>query len=257
MTDKEIVSLPAIPAFRDDALLPCYVPGSTEPAQKMTGAQLREYAERAAANVKKGDKGDKGDPGDVSSVNGVRPDTKGNVTITPAQIGALPLNGSAAMTGILNLKPAGMDGYSQIYKNATSDNADYGTVFTDRNAAGKTATLKLRASADQARVILNGVEHDILHTGNKPSASYSGTGSAEEWSLDTGGIGHLVYIFNSYNSTNALVGYNGAIVWNNTGTTFKVLNSTAAKFRNGVLTIATNDATVNANLSLKYSYQVL
>lgn len=87
MADKEIVNLPAVPAFRDDAQLVVYVPGSSEPAQKMTGAQLREYAERAAANVKKGDKGD---PGDVSSVNGVRPDAAGNVTINGVDIGVIP-----------------------------------------------------------------------------------------------------------------------------------------------------------------------
>lgn len=78
MADKEIIDLPAVEisdlptaeSVADDILLPCYVPGSTDPAQNVTGAQLRGFAERAgesagaeagrkaAADLQKGDKGD-------------------------------------------------------------------------------------------------------------------------------------------------------------------------------------------------------
>ena len=333
--DKEIVNLPALPIFRDDALLVCYVPGSSEPAQKLTGAQLREYAERAAANVKKGDKGD---PGDVSSVNGVQPDTKGNVTLTPAQIGALPRDGSAAMTGsliinanwagvnfvdkndvrgavyinpetdnvfvgtqtdnvpgavvigrnallyvsgdsynnilhtgnyyhyalprdgsaamtgILNLNPVGLGGYAQIYKNAVSDDADYGSLFTDRNAAGKTATLKLRAAADQAIVVLNGVEHDILHTGNKPSGSYTGNGSAATRTIKIGGIGK--YLF--FRGTHSVIGFvtdYGGIAFNLANGAVTAYLAVSMSFVNGTLTIASSASEINGN-GIVFEYQV-
>lgn len=47
MADKQIVELPTVSAVTDDMLIPVYAPGSTEPAQKMTGKQLRAFGEAA------------------------------------------------------------------------------------------------------------------------------------------------------------------------------------------------------------------
>lgn len=48
MADKQIVELPTVAAVTDDTLIPVYSPGSTDPAQKMTGKQFRAFGADAA-----------------------------------------------------------------------------------------------------------------------------------------------------------------------------------------------------------------
>lgn len=48
MADKEINALPELEAVTDDTLLPVYQPGAVTPAQRMSGAQFRAFAEAAA-----------------------------------------------------------------------------------------------------------------------------------------------------------------------------------------------------------------
>ena len=45
MADKEIAMLPGSSGVTDDTIIPVYQPGATEPAQSMTGAQFRKWAE--------------------------------------------------------------------------------------------------------------------------------------------------------------------------------------------------------------------
>lgn len=45
MADKEISMLPATTGVTDDTIIPVYQPGALDPAQKMTGAQFRAWAE--------------------------------------------------------------------------------------------------------------------------------------------------------------------------------------------------------------------
>ena len=47
MADKEISNLPELEELTDDTLIPVYQPGSQNPAQSMSGAQFREFAEAA------------------------------------------------------------------------------------------------------------------------------------------------------------------------------------------------------------------
>ncbi len=84
--------------------------------------------------------------------------------ITPTDIGAVSKSGDV-MTGTLSLRPSGVAGYGQIYKNATAT-TDYGTVFADRDANGNIAALKLDASRSLANLVLGSGEHNIIHSGN-------------------------------------------------------------------------------------------
>ena len=272
MADMEIVNLPATPAFRDDALLVVYVPGSSEPAQKLTGAQLREYAERAAANVKKGDKGD---PGDVSSVNGVKADSKGNVTLTPAQIGALASAGGA-MTGNINFANADPILYPNINSAATrfrlysGRDAAYGggagLIFQNKYAVTSGAVTKgafeIYAHDGTNASNLKGTPageltwkgNNILTVGNKPYGSYTGNGSAASWDLALSALGFTCAI--NGNGYFGLVGPNGGIFTQYNSGSVISLPSSECKFNNAKLTIATTSEVVNKNGSV-YSYQVL
>lgn len=89
---------------------------------------------------------------------------------TPAGIGAVAKAGDT-MTGGLNFHPAGVTGYTQMYKNATSDSADYGTLMIDRASAGKMIGLKLYAAAQKAIIFDSTSEYDLYHAGNKPTAA--------------------------------------------------------------------------------------
>ena len=104
---------------------------------------------------------------------------------TPASIGAVAKSGDT-MIGGLNFHPVGVTGYTQMYKNATSDSADYGTLVMDRDSTGKLIGLKLYSAAQKATIFDNTNEYDILHTGNMNSlisslriatGTYTGTGT--------------------------------------------------------------------------------
>lgn len=105
----------------------------------------------------------------------------------------------------------------------------------------------------------NGVAHVygkgyILHTGNKPTGTYTGNGSATSRTVETGGIGDVCII----NSTQgvAIVTEYGAIVKTASGTSVTGLASSNVKFIDGVLTIASNSPYVNSS-SVEYTYQVV
>lgn len=48
MADKQITELPAASGVTNDTLIPVYVPGASDPAQSMTGAQFRQFGADAA-----------------------------------------------------------------------------------------------------------------------------------------------------------------------------------------------------------------
>lgn len=203
MADKEIVNLPAAPAFYDDAMIVVYVPGSATPAQKITGAQLRAYAEAAAAQLKKGDKGD---PGDVSSVNGVKPDAKGNVQLDSDDVGALSKNGgklsndlyverSAYPTVRLNNTTEGSQAFFQntghsaylAMKNVIDDAEVYRALIVSDSDARPALKEALRLFTPEKT-------YDIFGVHNKPSGEYVGTGDATAQTIFTGAIGNMAII---------------------------------------------------------------
>ena len=89
--------------------------------------------------------------------------------------------------------------------------------------------------------------HKILDTGNKPSGSYVGNGSATSRTINTGGIGNALLITSIKGF--AIITYYGIMTTNS-------ISSIEANFRNGVLTIASTNDLLNTN-GETYMYQVL
>jgi hypothetical protein len=95
----------------------------------------------------------------------------------------------------------------------------------------------------------------LLHTGNKPTGSYTGNGSATARTISTGGIGSVIYVQCSNMGYQAIVGATGGIQFDSDGNVTG-LKITEAKFANGVLTIATTAHSLNSN-GKAITYQVL
>jgi len=91
----------------------------------------------------------------------------------------------------------------------------------------------------------------ILHTGNKPTGTYTGNGSATKREIQIGGIGEILAIQEqSYILT--FVGKFGAVCFAEDGNSYS-LSKDKIKFENGVLTIVTDSPAVNyANATYKY-----
>lgn len=88
-----------------------------------------------------------------------------------------------------------------------------------------------------------------------PSGSYSGSGTAQNQTIQVGGVGKILMITSSNNDI-AFVYSSGAHSFPNNGSDFSIKESNA-KFVNGVLTLTNNSyAGVNAS-GITYYYQVL
>ena len=193
---------------------------------------------------------------------------------TAADVGAVALNGSNAMTGNLLLEKAG--GISTVLYDSTANSEgrvaiwDQTMAFLIRDNKG-TAQLErsihLKGYTDtnsiaDALVLQNkyyGVTnyYTILHTGNKPSGSYTGNGDATERTIEIGGFGghgELLAIRTSYAGRTVLVGEFGAVAIG--GSSYEGLTKDEIYFDGGVLHIKTTSARVNQNAQAYY-YQVL
>lgn len=102
----------------------------------------------------------------------------------------------------------------------------------------------------------NGSIKTLLHTGNKPSGSYTGNGDATERWIETGGIGNALVIF-----ADTTVGHVGMIVtprgaFGQQGGQNVCLNATPALYSGGALRITTDSPCLNEN-GITYNYTVL
>lgn len=95
----------------------------------------------------------------------------------------------------------------------------------------------------------------ILHTGNKPSGSYTGNGEATARTVDIGGIGNILFI-RAQHSVIGFACFYGGVMFNLANNTTQYYTRTRFSFADGVLTIATSDAHVNNN-GTEFYYQVL
>ena len=82
------------------------------------------------------------------------------------------------------------------------------------------------------------VARELLHTGNKPTGTYTGNGSAEQRTINTGGIGDLCIVY-SYKGLCIVTPKGGALFEGQ----YRWL--AGITFYNGVLTLATDDVFVN------------
>ena len=102
----------------------------------------------------------------------------------------------------------------------------------------------------------NGNYYNILHTGNKPSGTYTGNGSSNTRTVKTGGLGSVIVVWNSGNKRCAFVYHNGAFHVNPADGTFEVAADNSVTFKDGTLTIGTNKGFINVD-GYTYYYQVL
>lgn len=104
-----------------------------------------------------------------------------------------------------------------------------------------------------------GIEWDstyhILHTGNKPSGSYTGNGNTTERTIETNGIGSAVVITSPNGTTAILTPVCGVLI--KTSSITAIPYGTAhITWATGMITIATADSALNAS-GVTYSYHVL
>ena len=172
----------------------------------------------------------------------------GSDQLKPVDIGALPRDGSAAMTGNLKMQRAD-NGYS-IFTKSHNASLDYGTAVEDYDKDGNAAILKVEATNKRLQAIINGVGNTILHTGNKPSYSYQGTGSTSLQKIPVGGIGGAMIIYSEKGI--AIVTEKNFICIPHSGN----VSTASGYYKNGVLCIASANECVNADI-IEYICQVI
>ena len=146
------------------------------------------------------------------------------------------------------------DGRTRLYKDVSS-NADYGSMVADIDATGGVDLLNLRRSAgllDKLSLYVGNARYSIYGSHTKPWGAYTGNGTATVRQINTTGNGYACIVHSS--SGTCIVMARGAIrVGSNV---FSWLPSGQAYFKNGILYIATTDATLNTS-GVSYSYEVL
>lgn len=95
---------------------------------------------------------------------------------------------------------------------------------------------------------------NILHTGNKPTGTYTGNGSATPRTINTGGIGNELLF--SAGEEIGIVNYHCGVIFNVGVKQVFYFTEEEMNFRNGILTIATESVYVNAYGGV-YGYRVL
>lgn len=189
-------------------------------------------------------------------------DTYANNKLTPAAINAVKKAGDT-MTG--NLRLQGSKSYTEAGWSTSAlnmvdvNNQRHGWLGVISDGAGN---VQFRVANDLGGIMLspsNGVvqiasngAQTILHTGNKPSGFYTGNGDATARTIETGGIGSAILI----RSTNGSAFVVNGAGWSISNGQIAIVVYATANFNNGVLTLATNHAALNAS-GVTYYYQVL
>ena len=285
MADKRIVDLPALQKVTDDTLIPVYQPGAANPAQRMSGKQFKEFGEgavsqyaesasNAAAAAQSAYEGVKAaldnlPEGDTLIINDLT--TGGtNAALSAEQGKALNDNkvnkAGDTMTGNLTVHA---DHASLLAKDKTSGRYTKVTAFSNStggienyldgsNYRGIRFTTEGDALSGAATVVqMKGgtwSQYAILHTGNKPSGSYTGNGDATSRTIAAGGIGDAVLI-RSANGIVLVVGASGGFARiPSTGVTDVTSNDVT--FGGGSITIKSTKGVLNTS-GVTYYYQVL
>ncbi len=163
----------------------------------------------------------------------------------------LPRDGSAAMTNALEIRIPG-----NSVTNITSDPT--GARLSSYNEWGNGRAIRIPSESapvgwDQLSYIDDTGMHTILHTGNKPSGSYTGNGDAAKRTINIGGIGDAVLIM-AQSGKVALVTWAGMIYADGTSAS-QFYPSSVASYSGGTLLMSTNSS-INAG-NTTYYYQVL
>lgn len=163
----------------------------------------------------------------------------------------LPLDGSVSMRGDLRVRKSGSTTARIV---AINDLGQIGMIVNSDGSYGlwdyQTGRYLLGIQAD-GNIVMEG--NRPLHTGNKPTGSYTGNGDATARTIDTGGIGNAILLW--MGNGNILVGPRGG-VGNFYNSAHMLFSKDELKFENGILTIATSNLDVNAD-GFTVNYQVL
>ena len=205
--------------------------------------------------------------------------TGGADPLTAADVGALPRDGSAAMTGNLHISKTlprmlirnTTIGESGVPAGFLLEQSSKGVTYlcscndaTDETAATGDYRGLLLHNANSAKSVRDAFQfhdvvdgkrtvHNVLHTGNKPSGEYPGTNSKTSQTILSDAIGNMVLICGNGKAT--IVTKDGGVCLNDGS----VISASEVNFTNGTLTIASQNASINAILAdgKKYQYTVV
>lgn len=140
-----------------------------------------------------------------------------------------------------------IDRFAQFYMNEGGQVGIFNSLISE-TVTKNTTTLILDPAttenlANLLRVTRAGIVYNVLHTGNKPTGTYTGNGSATSRTIATGGIGTMLYL--RATGYSAIVLESGAIVLKSDGTA-QYIPYQQATFKTGKLTLKT-DGILNAN----------
>lgn len=135
---------------------------------------------------------------------------------------------------------------SNEYTPLTIKNTNYNhSIIGFNGLGGALGWLGFQTTNTPAFRSTDGVYNALLHTGNKPTGTYTGNGSATERTVNIGGIGKLLYISDTHYLNNALIGAFGGIAWNYQGGSVRAIAIGQASFTNGILNMNTDDDAIN------------
>jgi hypothetical protein len=163
----------------------------------------------------------------------------------------LPITGGY-LTGNLYFKKV-ENGQGVVYKDHNASN-DYGMVLRDDDANGNSVRILLSALSNAIRFRdTTSTYRDILHTGNKPTGTYTGNGDSTTRYIETGGIGNTLLVRCDTYTSILTAGISFSI--KNDGT-IQAFNGMSCWYQNGTASINTDNAALNAS-GVVYTYDVL
>lgn len=144
----------------------------------------------------------------------------------------------------------------------TVANANIQPMYVQRNGNGNVflgyklyeecvGGIGFSAKDKPACISADGVISELLHTGTKPTGTYTGNGSTTTRQIEVGGIGEVLFVKSG--NAFAIVSYFGALVTD--GTTVSVLDGSVVNFSNGKLVCASTHSALNAN-GVQYKYEL-
>jgi hypothetical protein len=161
----------------------------------------------------------------------------------------LPLNGSVPMSGRLNIDTNGAIPLG--IKNTGGD----ANVMEFNGKSGALGYLGFNAVDSPVFMKATGGFLPLLHTGNKPTGTYTGNGSATSRTISTGGIGYAVVIWATTSVGNSSIFVNVGGYGHRAGTAF-TYSSAIVSMNDGNIILATDDTNLNES-GTTYHYQVL
>lgn len=179
---------------------------------------------------------------------------------TAADMGALARDGSNAMTGDLHIDGGTND--LSLYVDRVYNGVKYSAnagVFPEGNpyfGRRKNGALESYLFIKDKELRFNsetgGIYAEVLHTGNKPSGSYTGNGSEAERTIPLNTIGGAILI-TSAKGTAIVTGGNGIGA---SGGSVEALAYQVAHMTSGGMVMKTANNLLNAN-GITYNYRVL